>query len=693
MNTFPEINNTHAFKTLLIDKLHQNLRKYGIIENDAFFLIANLLLAKTQDEINAVTVPNYQTQFQVFPGDYINKQQFFQRINSLYIDALIKLLHETSDVAIAKQILSHENKEDILLELVPQLQDWRIRDLRLAKEDVIGDTFLDFTHSTFKQARGMFFTHPSIARFVCKALGLGKNKRHIRILDPSCGSGTFLIEAMKLMFEGCSLDETSNLAGKTLFGIDNNPTAVALCKLNMVAHGDGSANIAVGDALSTLPNLPLPNIATNSVIKLDNNACTTVVVKDDTGFDYIITNPPFSLEFKRTDDVLKQFIMSNYIPYKNDVTTASECLFLERWFQLLVTGGIVGAVLPISIFDSADYIKARQLLLCYFRIYAIIGLPEHAFSPHAQQKTVLLFAVKRPLEEANKLFASFKQSTESFMELIKEEKIIFFDAKDIGYVRKKSQKTVITRETQNNNLTDNLANYIYEYIESNTVKPATSPVTVLSLEELSQDTAFNLSPTALLQLKKPTESTFTLKDSWEIVAVEPLDAELEQENLWLCETGDITPYGYGILTPKLLSAETTSSNKERIAKKLNAGKFGRLKAGDIVIAPVRTYQKKIAVVTPQAESFLYSKDFIVLRKVGQPDIVESFKLFLKLTDEENIQLLSSMSSTGKSGYPKIKEKQKILITNFLDKNVSVNEAKQLFELYDDIYKKLIKKNE
>jgi len=154
----------------------------------------------------------------------------------------------------------------------------------------------------------------------------------------------------------------------------------------MVAHGDGSANIAVGDALSTLPNLPLPNIATNSVIKLDNNACTTVVVKDDTGFDYIITNPPFSLEFKRTDDVLKQFIMSNYIPYKNDVTTASECLFLERWFQLLVTGGIVGAVLPISIFDSADYIKARQLLLCYFRIYAIIGLPEHAFSPHASKK-------------------------------------------------------------------------------------------------------------------------------------------------------------------------------------------------------------------------------------------------------------------------------------------------------------------
>jgi len=37
--------------------------------------------------------------------------------------------------------------------------------------------------------------------------------------------------------------------------------------------------------------------------------------------------------------------MSDYIPYKGDTTTASECLFVERWFQLLTTGGKVGAVL------------------------------------------------------------------------------------------------------------------------------------------------------------------------------------------------------------------------------------------------------------------------------------------------------------------------------------------------------------
>jgi len=60
-------------------------------------------------------------------------------------------------------------------------------------------------------------------------------------------------------------------------------------------------------------------------------------------------------------------------------------------------------------------------LLCYFRVYAIIGLPEHAFSPHAQQKTVLLFAEKRSLKEANKLFANLKQPIDKFIEPIKEE--------------------------------------------------------------------------------------------------------------------------------------------------------------------------------------------------------------------------------------------------------------------------------
>lgn len=122
-NDLVEINDAHALKVLLNEQLHQTLRKYGIVENDAFFIIMNLLLAKIQDEITADRQANYQMQFQVLPQDYVKKNEFYNRINSLYQSALINLLNNHPTEALSKNLLTHKNKEDILLDLVPQLQN------------------------------------------------------------------------------------------------------------------------------------------------------------------------------------------------------------------------------------------------------------------------------------------------------------------------------------------------------------------------------------------------------------------------------------------------------------------------------------------------------------------------------------------------------------------------------------------
>lgn len=686
-----EIDDAHALKVLLNDRLHQTLRKYGIVENDAFFIIMNLLLAKIQDEITADKQANYQMKFQVLPQDYDEKNEFYNRINSLYQNALMDLLGEFADVARTKDLLVHENKEDILLDLVPQLQSVKIRSIRLIQEDIVGDVFLDFMHSMFRQSRGMFFTHPNIATFVCKALGLQHTSKQIEqgnyvyVLDPSCGSGTFLIEAMKCMFKDSSLNDIGTLAKRMLFGIDNNEVAVTLCKVNMVAHGDGSANIIIRDALSPIANLSFSNIKLDTIEETDKG-CTRQMLKDGSGFHYIVTNPPFSLMLKSNDSVLRQFVMSSCIPYKSGATAASECLFIERWYQLLRPKGKVGAVLPISIFDSFDYAKARQLLLCYFRIYAIVGLPEHAFSPHAQQKTVLMFAEKRTFEESNKLFKLMNTSESALLEAVKNEHILFYDAQNIGYVRKKKQKAIRTEMVKANDLTDDLADEIYEFIQSN--GNATCSIgQIRSIEDLMHGSDFNLSPVAVTSNKKISSKTFTLDEEWEVVSVEPVNFDdVDLDKALLCETGDIAPNGYGILLPKSVQGiQTTTSNKERIGKKLLSGKFGKLRAGDIVIAPVRTYQKKIAVITPSAERFLYSKDFIVLRRKGEPNLLESFKLFLKLIDDENTSLLSGSSSTGKSGYPKIKDRRRLLDIPFVDKDVSDKKALELTQICENIY--------
>jgi type I restriction enzyme M protein len=268
--------------------LHQELRNYGIVENDAFDVVVNVLLAKVYDEILSITKPDYQLEFQVKPEDFLNIRDFYNRINRLFKNASIELLGEDPKAVNQKEIINHPNKEEILQKLVSYLQRIRLRSLRSLGEDSMGDIFLDFMHSIYRQSRGLFFTHPNIARFVCEALDIESvrgdmEKGDIKyILDPSCGSGTFLIEALTLIFKNHPTERIKEDARKILFGMDNNDTATKLCKVNMVIHGDGSANIYTRDALASLENLPFPNITEESVQKF-TAGCTFQSLKTGQG--------------------------------------------------------------------------------------------------------------------------------------------------------------------------------------------------------------------------------------------------------------------------------------------------------------------------------------------------------------------------------------------------------------------------
>jgi type I restriction enzyme M protein len=683
-----EVKNPNELKKLLKEKIHQGLRNYGIVEDNAFNTIINLLLAKVFDEICSTKNPNRELEFQVKPSDYLNQNDFYNRIKNLFVNALIQLLGEDPRTAEGKEILNHPDKAKILLEVVPYLQRIKLRSLRFLGEDSVGDVFLDFMHSIFRQSRGLFFTHPNICRFVCKAVNVERIKENLKsrdykyILDPSCGSGTFLIEALRLIFKEYSIERIKEDALKILFGVDSNDMATALCKVNMVIHGDGSANVYTRDALSPLSNLPFPNIKTE-VIQRFNKGSTVEALKEGFGFDVIVTNPPFSLEIKRND--YPHYRMNEFVPFKNNTTTSSECFFAERWFQLLNPDGRIGVVLPFSLFDSSDYFKARLLFICYFRIVAIVGLPEHAFAPHAQQRTVLVFAKRRSLDTSNKLFENIDNSPAQFIEPIKDERIIFYDARNIGYVRTKRQKTVVTLETSENDLSDDIANIIASAFEDDT-EIKNEKVEILTLQELLTKRNLNLTPIPS-RISTSLKDTFTLEQDWQIVEVEkPENIDL-MSGLFICETGDIVAGGSGIITPKNLSL-TTVSNRERMLKKIKNGKFGYLKEGDVIIAPVRVYQKKIAVVTKTATKFLFSKDFIVLRKKDKINLLCSFALFHSLRQDENINRLEQLSSTGKSGYPKIKNKQSILRTEFYKARISQKRLQEMVVLYDEIYKKI-----
>lgn len=116
--------------------------------------------------------------------------------------------------------------------------------------EMLGRAFESLMHDGVRQARGAFYTPPPlIARLSSDALrtliapGAGSTEAldRIRVLDPACGSGAFLVRLLETLAElrGAAGDSRPvstlrrEILTRSIFGVDVDPTAVWLCQLRL----------------------------------------------------------------------------------------------------------------------------------------------------------------------------------------------------------------------------------------------------------------------------------------------------------------------------------------------------------------------------------------------------------------------------------------------------------------------------
>ena len=147
-------------------------------------------------------------------------------------------------------------------------------------------------------------------------------------------------------------------------------------------------------------------------------------------YDLLITNPPDSVkgfletlsERERNKYSLYEFIGKNSIS-TNDVI---EAFFVERAYQLLAPGGIAIIVLPISLLNNPDMVsvKARELILKYFDIYAIVEFGTKTFGKTGTN-TATLFMKKR--EENPPESNHYKNRVDSWFQNDRTKDMLFED--------------------------------------------------------------------------------------------------------------------------------------------------------------------------------------------------------------------------------------------------------------------------
>lgn len=183
--------------------------------------------------------------------------------------------------------------------------------------------------------KGEVFTPDHIANLMYK---LAHCSKETTILDPTCGSGTFLTNAMANMFNEISKDENLHETQKLikenrLMGIEQNEFNVTLAGINMMLHGDGSSNMYYENCFSALPRFK--NI-----------------------YNRVLMNPPFS---------------------QKDI----ELKFVYETLRNMADEGFLASILPKScvkgtLSENTDYLEK---IFEIANLKAVISLPRDLFYP------------------------------------------------------------------------------------------------------------------------------------------------------------------------------------------------------------------------------------------------------------------------------------------------------------------------
>lgn len=297
-------------------------------------------------------------------------------------------------------------KDDIRLSnerirtIVNYLQEINLNETDL---DSKGRAFETFMGSFFRGEFGQYFTPRPIVKFIVDVLPI---KNTSRVLDTSCGSGGFLLHALDKVrhqadleypeFETDKDDYSSwheywhDFAEKNLYGIEINEQIARTAKMNMIIHDDGHTNVISSDGL--LNEQTIQKNTHNKGFKYGT-------------FDFIITNPPFGSAVKLTEQAyLKTYNLGNNeagwldiknAGVKNRDSQSTEVLFIEQAYNFLNEGGYLAVVIPDGILTNSSLQYVRDQIEDWYRIVAVISMPQTAFSATgAGVKSSVLFLKK-----------------------------------------------------------------------------------------------------------------------------------------------------------------------------------------------------------------------------------------------------------------------------------------------------------
>ncbi|MCL4333702.1 MAG: N-6 DNA methylase [Candidatus Thermoplasmatota archaeon] len=327
---------------------------------------------------------------------------------------------------------------DVLLEVIEGLnhsKDNSYRyDFSIIESDVLGNIYEQYLGNILKttpkraklesskvhrKEQGIYYTPSYIVDYIVKNTVGEYIKTHtpeeienVKILDPACGSGSFLIRAYKELesywkqttdFAQTKLDSEEFYSKKVeilknnIFGVDLDPKAVEITQLNLLLQISESKqrlpilqnNIKIGNSLIDDPNV------TDKAFKWEEEF--PEIIKNG-GFDIVIGNPPYvqlSMEGLLQSEE-REYLIKRFESSMGRLNTFG--FFIRLGIDLLKEGGILGFIVPNTILTQDYYEELRKMILNSCKINSIVNFLDLPFK-NAIVENVILISIKTSSKE------------------------------------------------------------------------------------------------------------------------------------------------------------------------------------------------------------------------------------------------------------------------------------------------------
>ncbi|MBT2160810.1 HsdM family class I SAM-dependent methyltransferase [Zobellia barbeyronii] len=351
------------------------------------------------------------------------KQQNQPNFASIFDNTLVSIAKDNIDifsvlseggekVVLFEALSNHvtDNKDSFCKALVNKMVAFSFEHIFTENFDFFATIFEYLIKDYNSNSRGTYaeyFTPHAVAKIMAACLVTDANITNVTCYDPSAGSGTLLMNLAHAIGEDKCTIYSQDISRKTS----------ALLRLNLILN----------NLVHSIPNIIQGNTILSPYHKQENGQVEQ--------FDYIVSNPPFKLDFSDYSADLDSktnkerfFAGIPNVPAKKKDSMAIYLLFIQHIMHSLKAKGKAAIVVPTGFITAQSGIdkKIRQKLVESKMLAGVVSMPSNIFATTGTNVSIL------------------------FLDKTNTKDVVLVDASKLGTKVKegKNQKTVLSPEEE-----------------------------------------------------------------------------------------------------------------------------------------------------------------------------------------------------------------------------------------------------